>query len=229
VQVSIRHRPAYSLAYVSLDAGEKVFVERGAMAIMSGGIHVKASLGGTKVKSAFARQVVGNEGFVFSVYEAELSGAWIGLSPPRPGDVEVLEVSGDGFLVQSGSLLCYSEGVDVSLRYGGVRSVVMQEGVAYVRISGEGTAVCASYGAIERIDIGPGESLIVDTGHLVAFSESLDFMFGPLSSITTAALSGEGIVAKFTGPGVVYVQTRAEKDFRSWIAPERGQNDHNGR
>ena len=85
------------------------------------------------------------------------------------------------------------------------------------------------YGAIERIEIGPDESLIVDTGHLVAFTESLDFTFGPLSSITTAALSGEGIVAKFTGPGSVLVQTRAERDFRNWLSPERGQNDPKGR
>lgn len=229
MQVSIRHQPSYSLAYVSLDAGERVFVERGAMAAMSGGLRVQASLGGTRVKSAFARQVVGNEGFVFTVYEAELYGAWVALAPPRPGDVEVLDLSGNGFLVQSGSLLCYSEGVDVSLRYGGVRSLVMQEGIAYIRVAGEGSAIISAYGAIERIEIGSGESLIVDTGHLVAFTDSMDFTFGPLSSITTAALSGEGIVAKFTGPGSVLVQTRAERDFRNWLSPERGQNDSNGR
>jgi len=225
VQVSIRHRPAYSLAYVSLDAGERIFVERGAMAAMSGGIHVQASLGGTRMKSAFARQVVGNEGFMFAVYEAELFGAWVALSPPRPGDVEVLDISGDSFLVQSGSLLSYSEGVDISLRYGGVRSVVLQEGIAYIRVTGEGSAIIASYGAIERIEVGPGESLIVDTGHLVAFTESMEFTFGPLSSITTAALSGEGIVAKFTGPGSVLLQTRAERDFRNLLSPDREQND----
>lgn len=177
------------------------------------------------MKSAFARQVVGNEGFMFAVYEAELFGAWVALSPPRPGDVEVLDISGDSFLVQSGSLLSYSEGVDISLRYGGVRSVVLQEGIAYIRVTGEGSAIIASYGAIERIEVGPGESLIVDTGHLVAFTESMEFTFGPLSSITTAALSGEGIVAKFTGPGSVLLQTRAERDFRNLLSPDREQND----
>lgn len=228
MQVSLRHRPAYSLAYVSLDAGEKIFVERGAMAAMSGGIIVQASIGGTQVKSALARKLVGNEGFVFTVYEAELYGAWVALAPPRPGDIEVLDLTDSGFLVQSGSLLCYSEGVDVSLRYGGVRSVVMQEGIAYIRVAGEGSAVIGSYGAIERIEVGPGESLIVDTGHLVAFSDTMDFTFGPLSSITTSVLSGEGIVAKFIGPGSVLLQTRTESNFRNLLVPERGHNNQKG-
>lgn len=228
MQVSLRHRPAYSLAYVSLDAGEKIFVERGAMAAMSGGIIVQASIGGSQVKSALARKLVGNEGFVFTVYEAELYGAWVALAPPRPGDIEVLDLADSGFLVQSGSLLCYSEGVDVSLRYGGVRSVVMQEGLAYIRVAGEGSAVIGSYGAVERIEVGPGESLIVDTGHLVAFSDSLEFTFGPLSSITTSVLSGEGIVAKFIGPGSVLLQTRTESNFRNLLVPERGHNNPKG-
>jgi uncharacterized protein (TIGR00266 family) len=225
VQVSIRHEPAYALAYISLDVGERIFVERNAMAAMSGGLRVQASVGGTRVSSALARKIVGNEGVLFTVYEAELFGAWVALAPLRPGDIKVLDLVGSDFLVQSGSLLCYSEGVDVSLRYGGVRSVVMQEGIAYIRVAGEGSAIITAYGAIERIEIGPDESLIVDTGHLVAFTESMQFTFGPLSSIATAALSGEGIVAKFTGPGSVFLQTRAERDFHNWVFPERDHDD----
>ena len=224
VQVSLRHRPAYTLAYVSLSSGEKVFVERGGMAAMSDGFIVKASTGG-KVSSAVARRALGSESMIFTAFEATISGAWLALSPALPGDIEVLEILGNGFLIQAGSLLCYSEGVNVSLRYGGVRSVLMHEGAVYLHASGEGSALICSYGAIERIEIGPHESLTVDTGHIVAFSDSMKFHIGALGSVSTAALSGEGIVAQFTGPGVVYIQTRAEQALRNWLSPERGHNN----
>jgi uncharacterized protein (TIGR00266 family) len=194
------------------------------MAAMSDGFIVKATTGG-KVSSAIARHAVGSESMIFTSFESKISGAWVALSPSRPGDIEVLELFGDGFLVQTGSLLGYSEGINVSLRYGGVRSMVMHEGAAYLHVAGEGTALFCSYGAIERIEVGSGESLIVDTGHIVAFSDSMKFHIGTLGSIATSALSGEGIVSQFTGPGVVYMQTRAEQGLRNWLSPERGQNN----
>lgn len=224
MQVSLRHRPAYTLAYVSLSSGEKVFVERGGMAAMSDGFIVKASTGG-KVSSALARTALGSESMIFTAFEATISGAWLALAPALPGDIETLEILGPGYLVQAGSLLCYSEGINVSLRYGGVRSMMMHEGAVYLHVTGEGTTVICSYGAIERIEVGPNENLTVDTGHIVAFSDSMKFHVGTLGSVATAALSGEGIVAQFTGPGVVYMQTRAEQELRNWISPERGHNN----
>lgn len=191
---------------------------------MSDGLVVKASTGG-KVSSAIARHTLGSESMIFTSFEASLSGAWVALAPSRPGDIEVLELGGEGFLVQTGSLLCYSEGINVSLRYGGVRSMVMHEGAVYLHVAGEGTALFCSYGAIERIEVGSGESLVVDTGHIVAFSDSMKFHVGTLGSISTAALSGEGIVAQFTGPGVVYIQTRAEQGLRNWLSPQRDHNN----
>jgi len=193
------------------------------MAVMSGGISVRAATGGG-VASAIARRALGGESFVYSSFTADIHGAWIAVAPPKPGDVEVISLSNRPMLIQSGALLAYSEGVDVSMRYGGVRSVVMQEGVVFLKASGAGDALVCSYGAIETITLGPGESLIVDTGHLVAFSEDMQYAIGPLGSVATSALTGEGIVSQFTGPGDVVIQTRAERDLQSWILPER---DHN--
>lgn len=225
MEINVRHRPAYSLAYVLLDSSERVFVERSAMAAMSGGVSVRASTGGSSLVKAVSRHTFGGESFVFSCFEAELTGAWVALAPTLPGDIDVLRLDGgQGLLIQTGSLLAYSEGVDVSMRYGGVRGMLIQEGVAFLHATGEGDVVISSYGAIEQLQLGDDEQLIVDSGHLVAFSAGVRFEVGPLGSIATAALTGEGLVARFTGPGTVIIQTRAEQQLRDWLLPDRGQN-----
>ena len=208
-----------------LDSAERVFVERSAMAAMSGGVSVRASTGGTSLSKALSRQALGGESLVFSCFEAELTGAWVALAPTLPGDVEMHRLDGgQGLLIQTGSLLAYSEGVDVSMRYGGVRGMLMHEGVAFLHAAGEGDVVISSYGALEQLQLGVDEQLIVDSGHLVAFSAGLRFEVGPLGSLTTAALTGEGLVSRFTGPGSVIIQTRAEQQLRNWLLPDRGQN-----
>jgi uncharacterized protein (TIGR00266 family) len=224
MQVKIRCRPAYSLGYVTLDLGEELFVERRAMAVMSGGLSVRATTGGG-VGRALVRKVAGGETIVYTCFRAELADAWVAVSPAFPGDVEVVDLYTHApMLVQSGSVLAYGAGVQTSVRYGGVRGVVLQEGVTFIRLAGEGLALVSSYGAIETFTLGDGEQLVVDTGHLVGFTESMGFEVGPLGSLQTAALSGEGLVARFTGPGEVLIQSRAEQELRSWLLPDRQHN-----
>lgn len=67
--------------------------------------------------------------------------------------------------------------------------------------------------------------MIVDTGHLVAWDHTVDIEVGALGSAAAAAASGEGLVARVTGPGRVWVQTRKEQQVGSWLSPERRQND----
>lgn len=226
MEISLRHQPSYTIAYVMLDGGERVFVERHALAAMSSGVSAKATAGGTGVGRALLRSAFGGEDFIFTCYQAELYDAWIAVAPAYPGDIAVLDIDGTApMLLQTGSLLAYSDGVDVGMRAGGVRSIVMQEGLAFLRAGGVGSAVISSYGAIEQLAVGDGEHLVVDTGHLVGFSESMPWRLEMLGSAATAALSGEGIVARFEGPGTVILQTRAERELRSWLLPERQQNN----
>jgi uncharacterized protein (TIGR00266 family) len=217
------------MAYLVLAAGEPAFVERKAMAAMSSGVSVRASTGGTGIGRALARKAIGGEGLVFSCYVGDLTDAWVAITPPYPGDIETIEVApGREMLLETGALLAYSGGVDVSLRYGGMRGVVMQEGIAFLRVCGEGQAVVCSYGAIEHLAVGPGEDLIVDTGHIVAFTDGMEFGLELLGSAATSALTGEGVVARFRGPGEVLIQTRAERDLRGWLLPDREQNSRRG-
>ena len=224
MRIDITSRPAYALAYVHLDVDESVHAEPGALVAMSHGIEVAARATGGVGRSVM-RQLFVQEHFFQARYTAHLHGAWIALAPARPGDVTEVDIHGDDdVLIESGSFLAHSAGVNVTARAGSLQTVVLREGATVIRASGAGALLVSSYGAIERFELGPGEEIIVDTGHLVCWSASMGLRVGPLSGIISAALTRDGIVGQLTGPGVVYVQTRAEQQLRSWVLPKRYQN-----
>lgn len=224
MDVRLTCSPSYTMAYCFLEAGESVLAEYGAMAAMSAGISVAAGFGGGGVIKAAIRNQFGGESFIMARYTGDFHGAWVALSPRFPGDVTTYELDDNGLLVQSGSLLAIAETVSVDVKWAGVRSIVLREGATLLRMTGHGTVLLASYGGFQRFDLGDGEQMIVDSGHLVAFGGSIAHEIGPLGGVATSMLTGEGIVAKLTGPGPVFVQTRAETALESWLMPDRQHN-----
>jgi uncharacterized protein (TIGR00266 family) len=224
MQVSVRCSPSYSIAYLRLGEGERVYVERGAMAAMSGGMDGESSIGNAGAGKALLRRVAGGEDFFMGRYVARAHGAWIAVAPHLPGDIVALEVGARAVICQSGAMLAHDEQVVVDVRWSGVSAVMLREGATMLRLRGDGVALLGSYGAIERIDLGPGETVVVDTGHLVAFHEGVSMRLGALGGAAASVVSGGGLVGHLTGPGAVWIQTRAEAHLRDWLFPERGHN-----
>jgi uncharacterized protein (AIM24 family) len=74
--------------------------------------------------------------------------------------------------------------------------------------------------------VNPSQELVVDTGHLVAFSDDVEYSIGKVGGIRSLIAGGEGLVMKFRGSGTVWIQTRnlaslAEK--LNPFLPKRGQ------
>lgn len=228
MRVILRGQPAYTVAYLMLEAGEEVYVERRAMVAMSGGIEVAASSGGGLMRSV-ARNLLGSEPVVFAKYTARIHGAWVGAAPRYPGDIAVIRLDGASAVrAETGSVLAYPPSLEVAAAYSGVSTLLMREGITTLRAAGEGDLIVSSYGAIDRVDLKPGEDLVVDSGHLVAFTEGTRLKVGPLGGMVTSGLVGEGLVCQFTGPGSVWIQTRSEVELVSWLFPERAQNTGRG-
>lgn len=224
VQIDVTSRPAYSMAYVRLARGESVFAESGALVAMSAGIEVAATLSGGLVQSV-ARRLVANESLVMAAYRSAVDGAWVALSPRFPGDVLPVDlVPSAPLCVQSGSLLAHGEGVDVGASLGNVQTVAMREGVTVLVAVGTGPLLIASYGGLERFDLNAGEQVVVDSGHLTAWTARMRMSVGPLKGVVSSMLTGEGIVCSIEGPGTVFVQTRSEQQFRSWLLPDRAHD-----
>lgn len=219
MNVEVLYRPSYSIAKVSLDANEAISAESGAMVSMSAGIEVETGTRGGLLKS-LTRSVLGGESFFINTFRASGSGGEIMLAPTLPGDVMTVSLSGEPLLVQSGSFLASADGVEVDTKWGGAKTFFAREGLFMLHCSGQGELVMASYGAMHEVELGQGESITVDTGHLVAFTETLDFNVRRVGGLRSTLFSGEGLVVDLTGPGSVTLQTRSEDAFLSWLIPK---------
>jgi uncharacterized protein (TIGR00266 family) len=219
MEVSVRHRPSYALAIAQLEPDESIQVEAGSMVGMSAGVEVETSARGGLFKS-LARSMLGGESFFINTYRASRQGGRVMLAPALPGDIVVRRLEGESLLVQSGSYVASSEGVDVSTAWGGPKTFFAREGLILLRISGTGTLVLSSYGAIEEMQLTERETFTVDTGHLVAFSDRLGFDVRRVGGLKSTLFSGEGLVVDLTGPGRFWMQTRSEDAFLTWLIPK---------
>jgi uncharacterized protein (TIGR00266 family) len=219
MEVNVQHRPSYALAVARLDANEPIQVEAGSMVGMSAGVGVETKARGGLLKS-LARSMLGGESFFINTYRAPSQGGRVMLAPALPGDITVRQLEQETLLVQSGSYVASSEDVDVSTAWGGAKTFFAREGLILLRITGTGTLVLSSYGAIEEMELAEGETFTVDTGHLVAFSDRLGFNVRRVGGLKSTLFSGEGLVVDLSGPGRFWMQTRSEDAFLTWLIPK---------
>jgi len=213
----VLYGPAYTLLEVSLGGGEGVEAEAGAMVYMSKGVGVKTAAKGG-VLGALSRRLLGGESFFLNTFIAGPDGGKVGLAPPYQGDIAHHRLEDGSLFVQSGSYLASSPGLRVDTKWGGARSFFSREGLFLLKISGRGDAFISSFGAIHRVEL-QGECITIDTGHMVAFTEGLDYQVERVGGIKSTLLSGEGLVARFSGTGVLYIQTRSVDSFLGWLLP----------
>jgi uncharacterized protein (TIGR00266 family) len=123
-------------------------------------------------------------------------------------------------MVQSGSYVASAIGIELDTRWSGAKTFFASEGLIMLRARGSGTLLLSSYGAIHDVTLAPGQKYIVDTGHLVAFTEGMDFEVRTVGGLKSTLFSGEGLVVDLTGPGRVLLQSRSTDQFLAWLIPQ---------
>ena len=218
MQIQIDDRPAYAIAKVALDAGEEIVAEGGAMVAMTEGFELETKARGGFLKS-IARSTFGGESFFMNTFKAPGSGGTVRLAPALPGDMRVIELKDERVMVQSGGFIASSPSLEVETKWGGAKTFFASEGLIMLRVSGNGSLIIAAYGAIEEIELGPGEKFTVDTGHLVTFTQDIGFDVRKVGGWKSTMFSGEGLVVDLTGPGKLTLQTRSQDAFLGWLIP----------
>lgn len=215
----IVHVGAFALAIVQLQAEQTISAEAGAMVSMSGNVELHSEMKGG-VFGALKRAVGGESAFV-STFTARGGPGEVTLAPGAPGDVAGIEMRGQTFMVQSSSYLAGDTSLNVDTKMGGAKSFFGGEGLFVLQVSGTGLLLVSSFGAIHRKTLQPGEQYVIDTGHLVAWEGHMVYSLrkAAKSGYLRSLMSGEGMVAEFTGPGEVLIQTRNLAAFASMLKP----------
>ena len=219
MEIEIAYRPAYSMGVVKLAPNEKINVEAGSMVGMTAGVTLQTQATGGILKS-LARSVLGGESFFTNIYTAPPAGGLLYLAPPLPGDLATITLANEKMMLQSGAFVACELGVTVETKWGGAKTFFASEGLIMLHVTGNGKLLISSYGAIHELNLPAGQTLTVDTGHLVAFSEGLGFKVRRVGGMKSTLFSGEGLVVDLTGPGRVYMQTRSTDAFLSWLIPK---------
>ncbi len=218
MKYEVKYGPAYALGIISLEAGEKIQAETGAMVSMSDSIKIDTGMRGG-VLGGLKRSILGGESFFLNTFEAEQRGE-VTLAPALPGDIMALDLAGQTLLIQSGSFLAATPDIEIDTKWGGAKTFFSREGLFMLKCTGSGTLFVSSYGGIHLVELEPGQRYIVDTGHMVAFDDSVTYDVGRVGSWKSTLLGGEGLVCKLTGPGRFYLQTRNPESFIEWLVPK---------
>jgi len=218
MEFEISHRPSYAQLELSLDAGDSVRAEAGAMVAHGGDIDVETKAEGG-ILSSLSRSVFGGESFFQNTFTAT-DATTLHLAPALSGDVTHHPIEADSLYVQSSSFLAADPSIALDTSFGCARTFFGGEGLFLLELTGTGDTFLSSYGAIDEQRVSPGDALVVDTGHIVAFEDSLAFDVKRVGGLKSTLFSGEGLVCEFSGEGTVWTQTRSPDAFLSWLIPQ---------
>ncbi|MEM7093166.1 MAG: TIGR00266 family protein [Actinomycetota bacterium] len=229
MEVTVRQGPAFGVARVMMSPNERVRAEAGALMATTPTVQVEAKAEGGVMKS-LKRAALGGESFFLTTYTAPAEGGWIDVAARLPGDTHVINVEqGKAWFVQRGSWLASDIDVEIDTQWGGFRNMFGSEGAFILRAEGYGPMVVSAYGAIEAWDLAPGQTITLDTGHMVAYEESVTMNLRKVTGgLVQTFKSGEGLVFDFTGPGQVLIQTRNPHEFLSFISASLGTGNSGG-
>jgi uncharacterized protein (TIGR00266 family) len=209
--------PDYAFLEVIIPEGQTLKVEASAMATMDTNLEMK-----TKFKGGLSRFISGESIFINEFSSRNGSGK-IGIAPSTPGDLKHVYLSGnDVIYLQNSAFLAAGMGINVETKFQGLmKGFFSGEGLFLIKCSGEGDLYFNSYGAIIELDIEDG--YIVDTGNIVAFTDGLTYEVKSLGGYKSLFFSGEGFVAKFSGKGKLWIQSKKIRPLVSWANPFRPQ------
>lgn len=217
MQFEIHNRPTYASLHVQLEPGDAVVAESGAMMGMSTGLSMDTKMTGGPW-GALMRWLSGESMFL-NTYTATRSDQRLDIAPAQPGDLVHVPMNGNALIVQQGAFCASTPGVWINAHWGGFRSLFAGEGLVMMRCQGSGDLWLSSYGAIHEVQV--NGTAIVDTGHIVAFDDSLAWFPKPIGDINSLLFSGEGLVMQFTGHGRLWLQTRCAPSLADFLHPFR--------
>jgi uncharacterized protein (TIGR00266 family) len=216
MQHEITCRPSFSLLEVTLERGEKIVAEAGAMAWTEGPVKTETSTRGG-VLQGLKRSVLSGESFFQNTYSAEGGQGKLGLAPGSAGDIIPYELSGNELLLERGAYLASTPGVQCDSKWQGLKGL-FNEGLFVLRVTGEGLLFFNGYGDIQEIQV--DGQYTVDNGYAVAWEPTLQYKLTRARKIRSFLFSDQ-LLLGFSGRGRIWVQSRSPVSLANWVYPFR--------
>ena len=224
---------------VELDPGEAAVGEAGSMMFMDAGITMdtvfgdgSASQGGLfgKLLGAGKRLITGESLFTTVYTNAARQKQRVAFAAPYPGKILPMDLRqlGGTLICQKDAFLCAARGVSLGIAFQQKLSVGFFGGEGFImqKLEGDGLAFVHAGGTVVKRELQAGQTLLIDTGCVVAMTPNVNFEIQYVGKIKTALFGGEGLFfAKVTGPGTVWLQSLPFSRLASRVfaaAPQTG-------
>lgn len=222
MDIEISEQGAFSWALVKLRPGEQFVSESGAMFRASGNIEIDVTTRSRRSGGLMAglKRMLAEESFFFSTYSCTDRGdGEVGLAPKLQGRIAAIDCDGvSSWVCVGGSYLGSTVSLNIDTQFQGLKGMFSGESLSFLSVEGAGQLLVNAFGKINAVEVDGG--LTVDTGHVVAFQDSLDYSLGKAGgSWIQSFLAGEGLVLNFTGTRTLYLQSHNPDEFGKSLGP----------
>ncbi len=207
MKYEIRYKPAFATLFVTLNSGERLTAEAGAMLSMAAALSMETQFSGGLIPGLLKKFFGGESLFVNEFRNRTQQPLELVLSQSLPGDLMVVELKGNSLCFQPGAYLAHTAGVQMSLQWAGFSSWLAGEGLFKLKVNGRGLVFFGGYGGISQRRV--NQSFVVDSGHLLAYEPGIKMNLRLAGGLLGAVTSGEGVVNHLTGQGKIYMQSRS--------------------
>lgn len=205
---------------VELDPGEKVIAEAGMMNYMEEDISFETKMGDGsepdqglmgKLFSAGKRMVTGESVFMTHFENVGASKKRVAFAAPYPGSIVPLNLAelGGQVICQKDAFLCAALGTKVEMAFSKKIGAGFFGGEGFIlqKLQGDGMAFMQAGGTVVRKEL-RNETLRVDTGCLVGFTEGVEYDIEMVKGLKSMIFGGEGLwLATLKGTGTVWIQS----------------------
>jgi uncharacterized protein (TIGR00266 family) len=205
---------------ITLDDGERICAEAGAMVHMSGNIQMHTNMKGGLLGGL--KRVVSGESLFLTEFTPENGNGFVSFAGNVPGKIVPITLTGTDFIAQKDAYLCSEEGIHIEVAFTKrIRSGFFGgEGFILQRLSGEGDAFLHCAGDVFEMELGPDEVMKIETGLVVGFESTVSYDIAFAGGVKTVFFGGEGLfLTTLRGPGKVIMQSLDIAKLASALIP----------
>ncbi|MCB0525826.1 MAG: TIGR00266 family protein [Saprospiraceae bacterium] len=206
---------------IELDPQETVIAESGSFMFMEEGIEMATAFGDgsgreagffDKLLTAGKRMLTGESLFITTFTNVVNGKQRVTFAAPYAGKIVPLDLSqfSGKVICQKDSFLCAAKGVQIGIEFQRKLGTGLFGGEGFImqKLEGDGMAFVHSGGYVLEKTLEVGQTIKVDTGCIVAFTDRVDYDIQFVKGIKNMVFGGEGLFfATLRGPGKVWLQS----------------------